>query len=112
MLVVPSHLSDLAVSLRRKNYHPIILPVGPLDQQQKECWLPGRTLVTDQAEELKYDVPALEFSVIDISEVRANEAAALADMISRAWTKLRLKTEGWFLLHLMEDGNHQIEFPE
>ncbi len=112
VLVVPSHLSDLAASLRRKNCHPIVLPDAPLDQAQKDCWLPGRTLVTDQPQELKYDVPVLEFSLIDISEVKGTEAAAIADMISRAWTKFRLKTEGWFVLLLQQDGQHKIEFPE
>jgi hypothetical protein len=33
-------------------------------------------------------------------------------MISRAWTIFRLKTEGWFILRLHPDGEHQIEFPE
>ncbi len=112
VLVVPSHLSELAASLRYKNFHPIVLPVGLLDQAQMDCWLPGRTLVTDQPDDLKYDVPVLEFSLIDISGVKGNEAAAIADMISRAWTKFRLKTEGWFVLHLQQDGKHQIEFPE
>jgi hypothetical protein len=112
VLVVPSHLAELGASLKRKNYHIIVLPDVPLDQEQKDCWLPGRTLVTDQPEELKYDVPVLEFSVIDISGVETNDAAAIADMISRAWTKLRLKTEGWFVLTLRQDGEHQIEFPE
>jgi hypothetical protein len=36
--------------------------------------LPGRTLVTDQPEELNYDVLVLEFSLIDISKVKADEA--------------------------------------
>jgi hypothetical protein len=36
----------------------------------------------------------------------------MADMISGAWTKFRLKTEGWFLLRLRQNGKHQIEFPE
>ena len=112
VLVVPSHLSDLAPHLRQKNFHPIVLPVGVLDQQQKELWLPGRTLITDKPEELALDdVPVLEFSLIDISKVKADEAA-MADVISRAWTKFRLKTEGWFVLRLRQDGKHQIEFPE
>ena len=112
VLVVPSHLSDLAPHLRQKNFHPIVLSVGVLDQQQKELWLPGRTLVTDKPEELAFDdVPVLEFSLIDITKVKADEAA-MADLISRAWRKFRLKTEGWFVLRLRQDGKHQIEFPE
>ena len=86
VLVVPSHLSDLAPYLRRKNFHPIILPAGPLDQQKKEWWLPERTLVTDRPEQLNDDdIAVLEFSVIDISNVKAKQAP-LADMISLAWT--------------------------
>jgi hypothetical protein len=112
VMAVPSHLSSLAPHLRRKNFHPIILPAVPLAQRQKESWLAGRTLVTDQPEELECDdVPVLEFSLIDASKVESDDAA-LADMISRAWTKLGLKTEGWFILRLRKDGHHKIEFPE
>jgi hypothetical protein len=112
VLVVPTHLSNLAPHLRQRNFHPIVLPVAVLNQQQKELWLLGRTLVTDKPEELAFDdVPVLECSVIDITKVKADEAA-IADVISRAWTKFRLKTEGWFVLRLRQDGKHQIEFPE
>jgi hypothetical protein len=69
--------------------------------------------VTDKPDELNDDdVPVLEFSLIDISEVKENDAATIADMISRAWTKFRLNTEGWFILRMEQDGRHQIEFPE
>ena len=112
VLVVPSHLYDLAPRLRRKNFYPIVLPAGVLDQELKGLWLSGRTLVTDRPEEFDADdVPALEFSLIDITLVKADEAA-MADMISRASTNLRLKTEGWFVFRLRQIGNHQIEFPE
>jgi hypothetical protein len=57
------------------------------------------------------DVPVLEFSIIDITRVKA-DGAAMADMISRAWTTFRLKTEGWFVLSLRQNRNRQIEFPE
>ena len=87
VLVVPSHLSALAPHLRRKNFYPIVLAGGVLDQQQKELWLSGRTLVTDKPEELDADdVPSLEFSLIDIANVKADEGA-LVDMISRACDK-------------------------
>jgi hypothetical protein len=112
VLVLPSHRADLAPHLKAKNFYVITLPADALDEQSMGMWLSARTLITDQPGELKYDVPVLEFSVIDISEVKTNDAAAIADIVSRAWTKYRLKTEGWFLLHLKEDGNHQIEFPE
>jgi hypothetical protein len=112
VLVVPSHLSDLAPHLRRKNFYPIVLPAGVLDQQQKELLLPHRTLVTDRPEELAVDdVPVLEFSIIDITKVKTDEGA-MADMISRAWTTFRLKSEGWFVLRLRQNDKHQIEFPE
>jgi hypothetical protein len=51
----------------------------------------------------------LEFSLIDITKVKADEAA-IADVISHART-FRLKTEGWFILRVWQDGKHQIEFP-
>jgi hypothetical protein len=112
VLVVPSHLYDLAPHLRRKNFYPIVLPAGVLDKELKGLWLSGRTLVTDKPEELDPDdVPALEFSLIDASKVKADEGA-MAGMISSAWTKFRLKTEGWFVMRLRQNGKHQIEFPE
>ena len=112
VLVVPSHLSDLAPHLRRKNFYPFVLPAGVLDEQQKKLLLPHRTLITDKPEEFDADdVPVLEFSLIDITLVKADEAA-MADMISRAWTTFRLKSEGWFVLRLRQNGKHQIEFPE
>ena len=55
VLVVPGHLSALAPHLRQKNFHPIALPAGPLDDKQKELWLPGRTLITNRPEELAPD---------------------------------------------------------
>jgi hypothetical protein len=112
VMVVPNHLSGLAPHLRRKNFHPVILPAFPVDRQQKESWLTGRTLVTDRPDELECDdVPVLEFSLIDTAQVNADDSA-LADMISRAWTKLGLKTEAWFILRLRKNGRHRIEFPE
>jgi hypothetical protein len=108
---VPCHLSDLVPHLREKNFKPIVLD-GIFDQRQKELCLPERTLVTDKPEDLEIDdVSVLEFSVIDISKVEADDAA-MAEMISRAWTQFRLRTEGWFVLRLRQDGKHQIEFPE
>jgi hypothetical protein len=47
VLVVPSHLYHLTPHLRRKNFYPIVLPAGVLDQQQKELLLPHRTLVNE-----------------------------------------------------------------
>ena len=81
VLVVPSHLSGLAPHLRRKRFYPVVLPAKPLDEQIKGVWLPGRTLVTDRLEELDGDdVPVLEFSLIDVTQAKADEAA-LAGMI-------------------------------
>jgi hypothetical protein len=112
VLVLPNHLSGLAPDLRRKNFYPIVLPAEPLDQQHKEWWLPGRTLITDKPEELEGDdIPALEFSVIDITKFKGSEAT-LANIISALWTRSRLKTEGWFVLRLRSNGTHEVEFPE
>jgi hypothetical protein len=103
---------DVPGQQERKNFYPIVLPAGVLDQQQMELLLPHRTLITDKPEEFDADdVPVLEFSLIDITRVKSDEVA-MADMISFAWTQFRLKTEGWFVLRLRQDGKHQIEFPE
>lgn len=103
---------DVPGQHERKNFYPIVLPAGVLDQELKGLWLSGRTLVTDKPDELAIDdVPVLEFSLIDITEIKADEAA-MADTISRAWTKFQLKSEGWFVLRLRQNGKHQIEFPE
>jgi hypothetical protein len=112
VLVVPRHLSDLAPHLRRKNFYLIVLPADVLDQELNGLWLSGRTLVTDRPDELAIDdIPVLEFSLIDITLVKADKGA-MADMISRAWATFRLKSEGWFVLRLRQNGKHQIEFPE
>src|ERR1700722_1195946 len=50
---------------------------------------PTRTLLTKVPEEFKYDVPVLEFSIIDASAVTSDDAT-LADVISRAWMRFRL----------------------
>jgi hypothetical protein len=112
VLVLPSHLAELAPHLRRRNFLPIVPRENPADPRHKECLLSHRTLVTDKPEELDPDdVAVFEFSVICIGGIEA-DAAGLADIISRAWAKFRLKTEGWFVLRLRQDGKHQIEFPE
>jgi hypothetical protein len=41
-----------------------------------------------------------------------SDDATLADVISRAWTRYRLRSEGWFILRLRQDGDHKIQFPE
>ena len=48
---------------------------------------------------------------IDATGVTSDDAT-LADVISQAWTRLRLKSEGWFILRLRQDGDHEIQFPE
>jgi hypothetical protein len=55
VLVVPSHQYDLAPLLRRRNFYPIVLPVGVLDQELKRLWLSGRTLVIDRPDEFDAD---------------------------------------------------------
>jgi hypothetical protein len=56
-------------------------------------------------------LPVANPAPIDITKVKAGEGA-MAEMISRAWTTFRLKSEGWFVLRIQPDGKHQIEFPE
>jgi hypothetical protein len=111
VLVLDSSLASLEFHLRRKNYHIINLPAGVMDAEHKAVFLSHRTLITKTPEEFKYDVPILEYSVIDASDVTVDEAA-LADIISRTWTRNRLRSEGWFILHLRQDDHHKIEFPE
>ena len=111
VLVLDVSLASLEPFLRRKNYHIINLPAGTMDAERKAVFLSHRTLITKVPEEFKYDVPVLEYSVIDASDVTAGDAA-LANVISLAWTRFRLKTEGWFILRLRRDGKHTIEFPE
>ena len=52
-----------------------------------------------------------EYSLIGATRVTMDDAT-LAEMISLAWTKFRLRSEGWFILRLRQNGDHKIEFPE
>ena len=69
------------------------------------------TLVTKTPQEFEDDVPVMEYLVIDASGMTVDDAS-LADIISRIWTRFRLKSEGWFILRLRQDDHHKIEFPE
>lgn len=82
-----------------------------MDVERKALFLPRRALITNVSRKFKYDVPVLELSLMDATGATV-EDAALADFMSRAWTKFRLKSEGWFILRLRQDGDHTIEFPE
>jgi len=82
-----------------------------MDENSKGLWLSGRTLITRKPQPFEEDVPVTEYSVIDAQQ-GATDPAALAASISRAWTKFRLKSEGWFILRLQKNGRHKIEFPE
>jgi hypothetical protein len=111
VLVLNSNLASLESHLRRKNFRIINLPTGAMDAERKALFLSQRTLITKTPEEFKYDVPVLEFSIIDPSGVTVDDAT-LADIISRAWTRFRLRSEGCFILRLTQDGDHKTEFPE
>jgi hypothetical protein len=111
VLVLDSNLASLEPHLQRKNFHIINLPAGTMDAERKAVFLSHRTLITKTPEEFKYDVPILEYSVIDASEVPVDDAI-VADIISRAWTRFRLRSEGYFILRLRQDGEHEIHFPE
>jgi len=82
-----------------------------MDVERKAMVLTNRTLITTTPQDFEYDVPVLEFPIIDPRGVTVDDAK-LADIISRAWTKFRLKSEGWFILRLRQDGDHEIQFPE
>ena len=111
VLVLDAGLASLAPHLKSKNFHVVTMPAGVLDAETKALFLCHRTLITRTPEAFKYDVPVLEYSLIDVSAVTADDAT-LASIISLAWTRFRLKSEGWFILRLRPDGDHKIEFPE
>jgi hypothetical protein len=111
VLVLDAGVTSLTPHLKRKNFHVITLPVGPLDTETKTLFLCHRTLITKTPQEFEYDVPVLEYSLIDVTGVTVDDES-LDDIISRAWTRFRLKSEGWFILRLGQDGDHKIEFPE
>jgi hypothetical protein len=112
ILVLDGSVASLEPHLRRKNFRIITLPVGVVDAEHKALFLPHRTLVTKTPQEFEDDVPVLEYSIIDATGVMTSDDGLMADVISRAWTKFQLKTEGWFILRLRQDGDHEIQFPE
>jgi len=111
VLVLGGTLANLEPQLRRKNFHVINLPAGMMDAERKAMVLTDRTLITKRPRDFEEDVPVLEFSIIDATGFTLDDAS-LADNISRAWTKFRLKSEGRFILRLRQNGDHRIEFPE
>jgi hypothetical protein len=111
VLVLDSSLAGLEPHLKRKNYRIVKLPVGTIDAERKALVLTERTLVTKTPQAYEDDVPVLEYSVIDASRVTSDDVT-LADIISRAWTRYRLRSEGWFILRVRENSDHKIEFPE
>ena len=111
VLVLDGSVASLEPHLQRKNFHVLRLPAGTMDAERKAVFLSYRTLITNAPEEFRYDVPVLEYSVIDTSSVNS-DYATLANIISLAWTRFRLRSEGWFILRLRQDGHHRIEFPE
>jgi hypothetical protein len=111
VLVLDGGLASLQPHLTSKNFRVINLPVGVMDADRKALVLSHRTLITKKPQEFEYDVPVLEYSLIDVTGVTMDDAT-LADSISRAWTQFRLKSEGWFILRLRQEGHHRVEFPE
>ena len=111
VLVLDGNLAGLEPLLKRKNFLVINLPASATDDERRAEFLCQRTLITNMPKEFEYDVPVLEFSLIDTSGVSMDDAT-LANIISLAWTKFRLKSEGWFILRLRHDGGHEIQFPE
>jgi hypothetical protein len=111
VLVLDGSLAGLEPYLANKNFRVIALPMGAMDTDRKAMIMTNRTLITTTPQDFEYEVPVLEFSIIDATGM-AVDHAILADVISLAWTRFRLKSEGWFILRLRQDGDHTIEFPE
>jgi hypothetical protein len=111
VLVLDGSLAALEPELRRKNFQVITLPMGPVDTDRKAMILTHRTLITTRLQDYEYEVPVLEFSIIDATGITIDNAT-LADFISRAWARFRLKSEGYFILRLRQDGDHEIQFPK
>ena len=111
VLVLDGSLASLEPHLKKKNFHIIHLPAGVMEAERKALVLCQRTLITKTPQQFEDEVPVLEYSLIDASDVTSDDAS-LANIISLAWTRFRLKSEGWFILRLRQDGDHRIEFPE
>ena len=86
-----SNLASLEPHLTNKKFRVIILPAGVMDAERKALVLTDRTLITKTPQDYKYEVPVLEFSIIDATGASVDDAT-LADFISRAWTRFRLKS--------------------
>ena len=91
VLVLDGNLASLEPHLKKKNFQIINLPADVMDAERKALFLTGRTLITKTAQDFKYEVPVLEFSIIEATGVNVDDAT-LADFISRAWTRFRLKS--------------------
>ena len=111
VLVLEARLASLDPHLRSKNFHVVTLPAHVLDAETKALFLCHRTLITTTPQVFEDEVPFLEYSLIDVSGVTSDDAR-LARIISLAWSRFQLKSEGWFILRLRQDGDHKIEFPE
>ena len=95
-MVLDAGVASLAPHLKKKNFHVITLPVGPLDTETKTLFLCHRTLVTRTPQDCEYDVPVLEYSLIDVSGVTPDDAT-LAGIISRAWTRFGITCNRWIV---------------
>jgi hypothetical protein len=111
VLVLDGNLASLGPHLISKKFRVINLPTIVMDAERKALFLTDRTLITKLPQDYEYEVPVLEFSIIDATGATVDDAT-LADFISRAWTKFRLKSEGYFILRLRQDGDHEIGCPE
>jgi hypothetical protein len=82
VLVLDGNLASLEPHLRRKNFQIINLSAGAMDAERKAMVLTNRTLITTTPQDFEYEVPVLEFSIIDPS-------GATVDDASLAGTELR-----------------------
>src|ERR1700730_11360101 len=65
VLVLEAGLARPEPHLRSKTFHVVTMPAGVLDAETKVLFLCHRTLITRTPREFEYDVPVLEYSLID-----------------------------------------------
>ncbi len=107
-LVLDENLFSLKPELEKRNFKVITVPSGMADDTIKQQILSHRIFVTNNPEDFKYDVPVLEFSVIDTTRA-PKDPITLASLISKAFVDYGLKSKGQFILSLHGSGKHRLQ---
>ena len=110
-LVVDENLLKLAPELQKRRFVVFVPKQGMHDEEIKHQLLSGRVLITNNPDDFRYDVPIMEFSMIDTTGVN-KDSVFLAEMISRAWIDFELGSKHHFILKLQPDGKHQLTLPD